>query len=164
MVAEVPKGVGGRQGAVNEEVLFVNGTLMRGLELHENLAGATLLEETATAPAYRVHTIDDVHPGMYRVRDGEGGASIAGELYHVPAVVLLRLLEGEPAHLYRAPVELVDGRVVPGILFPRNLAERHPEITGHGGWRQYRAVQPSIPTSQTARRSVTSQDPAVTQE
>lgn len=122
-------------------MLFVNGTLMRGLALHENLAGATMLEETATAPAYRVHTIADIHPGMYRVQDGEVGASIAGELYRVPPNVLLRLLEGEPAHLYRAPVELADGRLVPGILFPRQLAEQHPEITCHGGWRQYRAAQ-----------------------
>ncbi len=140
-MAEVEDAVDGGAATVDEEVLFVNGTLMRGLALHDNLVGAALLEETATAPTYRVHTINDVHPGMYRVQDGEGGASIAGELYRVPDDVLLRLLEGEPAHLYRAPVELVDGRLVPGILFPRSLAEKHPEITGFGGWRQYRAAQ-----------------------
>ena len=126
--------------ALDDSLLFVNGTLMRGLELHGNLAGAELLEEIATAPKYRVHSIGDVHPGMYRVSDGEQGASVSGELYQVPMEVLLKVIEGEPAGLYRGPVELADGRVVPGILYARDLAERHPDITAHGGWRQYRAT------------------------
>lgn len=129
-----------RTTALDDGLLFVNGTLMRGLELHENLAGAEFLQEVATAPVYRVHSIGDVHPGMYRVADGESGASIAGELYQVPLEVLLRVIESEPAGLYRGPVELVDGRRVPGILFGRELAEAHPEITAHGGWREYRAI------------------------
>src|SRR3954447_9882817 len=58
-------------GADVDGLLFVNGTLMRGLELHENLAGAEFLEQTTTAPRYRVRSIDDVHPGMYEVGAGE---------------------------------------------------------------------------------------------
>ena len=54
---------------LDDSLLFVNGTLMRGL-LHGNLEGAEFLEEVSTAPAYRVHTIGDVHPGMYRVAEG----------------------------------------------------------------------------------------------
>lgn len=127
-------------GVLNDELLFVNGTLMRGLELHGNLAGAAFLEETATAPRYRVHAVNDVHPGMYRLPDGQLGASIPGELYQIPLEVLRRVIEGEPPHLYRGPVELVDGRLVPGILFPRHLAEKHLDITAHGGWHQYRAA------------------------
>jgi AGZA family xanthine/uracil permease-like MFS transporter len=130
--------------AVDDELLFVNGTLMRGLELHANLAGAELLQETATAPRYRLHNIRDEHPGMYEVAEDEEGASIAGELYQVPTEVLLKVIENEPAGLYRGPVELVDGRMVPGILYARELAGAHPDITAHGGWRQYRAtVAPS---------------------
>jgi AGZA family xanthine/uracil permease-like MFS transporter len=132
-------------GVLDDELLFVNGTLMRGLELHGNLTGAELVEETATAPKYRVHTIGDLHPGMYKVEEGEaGGASITGELYQIPTDVLLKVIEGEPPGLYRGPVELIDGRIVPGILYTREMAEAHPEITMHGGWRQYRAtVAPS---------------------
>lgn len=122
---------------LDDGLLFVNGTLMQGLELHANLAGAELLAETATATAYRVHTIGDVHPGMYRVADDEEGASIPGELYEVPIEVLLKVIEGEPPGLYRGPVELADGRVVPGILYQREMAEQHPEITSFGGWREY---------------------------
>ncbi|MDV3124903.1 gamma-glutamylcyclotransferase [Mycobacterium sp. 21AC1] len=128
---------------LDDSLLFVNGTLMRGLELHDNLAGAEFLEETATADGYRVHSIDDVHPGMYQADDGEG-ASITGELYQVPLDVLLRVIEGEPDGLYRGPVELSDGRVVPGILYRRDRAERHRDITEYGGWREYRGQTETI--------------------
>jgi gamma-glutamylcyclotransferase (GGCT)/AIG2-like uncharacterized protein YtfP len=120
-------------------ILFVNGTLMRGLALHANLAGAEFLGEVSTAPRYRLHSIADRHPGMYEVEDG--GVAIAGELYRVPDDVLARVEAGEPPHLYRGPVHLADGRVVDGILYPRALAEgKHPDISAHGGWRAYRAA------------------------
>ena len=120
-----------------DELLFVNGTLMRGLELHPNLHGAEFEEEIKTAPRYRVHTINDVHPGMYEV--DEGGVAVEGELYQLPPEVLLRVIEGEPAGLYRGAVELEDGRVVPGILYDKEMAQQHPEISQFGGWRGYLA-------------------------
>ena len=112
---------------------------MRGLALHQNLAGAEFLEACETAPRYRVYSIDDVHPGMFAVESG--GVAVAGELYRVNADVLARVEAGEPPGLYRGPVELHDGRVVDGILFPRELAEQngHPDISGYGGWRAYLA-------------------------
>ena len=117
------------------DLLFVNGTLMRGLPLHANLDGAEFIEEARTAPSYRIHSIGDVHPGMYTVP--EGGVSVPGELYRVPRDVWLRVEAGEPPGLYRGPVSLEDGRLVPGILFPRELAEQHPDISEYGGWRAY---------------------------
>src|SRR5215210_2432236 len=96
---------------------------MRGLGLHANLAGAEFLEACATAPRYRVYSIDDVHPGMFEVDEGEAGISVLGELYSVPDDVLQRVEAGEPPGLYRGQVQLADGRVVQGILYPRQLAE-----------------------------------------
>ena len=120
-------------------ILFVNGTLMRGLALHENLAGAEFLGEAWTAPCYRIHSIGDRHPGMYEV--DTGGVAVAGELYEVPDAVWRRVEAGEPPGLYCGPVKLADGRVVDGILYPRDLAEgQHPDISAHGGWRAYRAA------------------------
>ena len=116
--------------------LFVNGTLMRGLKLHANLDGATFLGEFPTAPRYRIYSIGDVHPGMYEVAR-TGGISVPGELYDMPDEVWARVEAGEPPGLYRGPVELADGRAVPGILFPREMAEGHREITAFGGWRAY---------------------------
>jgi AGZA family xanthine/uracil permease-like MFS transporter len=129
--------------------LFVNGTLMRGLALHGNLAGAEFVEECATAPCYRLYSIGDVHPGMYEV--SSGGVSVKGELYRVPDDVLQRVEAGEPPGLYRGLITLRDGRRVQGILFQRHLAESvHRDISDFGGWREY------IATIRDTRRSTQS--------
>jgi gamma-glutamylcyclotransferase (GGCT)/AIG2-like uncharacterized protein YtfP len=120
---------------MESSLLFVNGTLMRGLALNKNLDGAEFVEEAQTAPMYRIHSIGDVHPGMYLVP--EGGVSVAGEIYRVPDDVWRRVEAGEPPGLYRGPVNLEDGRVVPGILYPAELAGAHRDISEHGGWRAY---------------------------
>jgi gamma-glutamylcyclotransferase (GGCT)/AIG2-like uncharacterized protein YtfP len=122
------------------DLLFVNGTLMRGLALHANLAGGTFLEAISTAPRYRLYSIGDVHPGMFEV--ASGGVAVEGELYEVPDEVWPRVEADEPPGLYRGRVTLGDGRVVPGILYPRELAEGgHRDISAFGGWRAYLASQ-----------------------
>jgi gamma-glutamylcyclotransferase (GGCT)/AIG2-like uncharacterized protein YtfP len=119
--------------------LFVNGTLMRGLALHANLAGAEFLGEQRTAPIYRLYSIGDVHPGMFAVE--RGGVAVLGELYRLRAELLARVEAGEPPGLYRGPVQMADGRIVDGILYPRALAEgRHKDISEFGGWRAYVAT------------------------
>jgi gamma-glutamylcyclotransferase (GGCT)/AIG2-like uncharacterized protein YtfP len=119
--------------------LFVNGTLMRGLALHDNLAGATFLAEARTAPIYRLYSIADRHPGMFEV--GAGGVAVTGEIYLVPDEVWRRVEAGEPPHLYRGEVRLADGREIFGILYPRELAEgRHRDISDYGDWRAYMAA------------------------
>jgi gamma-glutamylcyclotransferase (GGCT)/AIG2-like uncharacterized protein YtfP len=115
--------------------LFVNGTLMRGLKLHANLEGAAFLGEFRTAPQYRIFSIGDVHPGMYRVE--RGGISVPGEIYWLPDEVWARVEAGEPPGLYKAPIELSDGRWVDGILFPEAMTVGEREITSFGGWRAY---------------------------
>ena len=116
--------------------VFVNGTLMRGLALHENLEGAEFLGEFQSAPIYRVHSIDDVHPGMYEA--GESGVSFKGELYRMSEDIWKRVEAGEPPNLYCGPVKLADGRTVNGILYPRPLAEgKHKDISEFGDWRAY---------------------------
>lgn len=115
--------------------LFVNGTLMRGLQLHANLEGAEFLGEFRTAPNYRIFSIGDVHPGMYRVE--QGGISVPGEIYWLPDEVWARVEAGEPPGLYKGPVELSNGRWVDGILFPEAMTVGHREISSFGGWREY---------------------------
>ncbi|MBA3687349.1 MAG: gamma-glutamylcyclotransferase [Chloroflexi bacterium] len=115
--------------------LFVNGTLMRGLKLHDNLDGAEFLGEFRTAPKYRIFSIGDLHPGMYRAE--RGGISVPGEIYRLPDEVWARVEAGEPPGLYRGPIELSDGRWVDGILFPEAMTGGQREITSFGGWREY---------------------------
>jgi len=119
--------------------LFVNGTLMQGLALHRNLAGADFLGAFDTAPSYRLYSIDDIHPGMFEVE--RGGISVPGEIYRMSDDIWERVEAGEPPGLYCGPVNLADGAVVDGILFPRDIAEReHKDISDYGGWRNYIAT------------------------
>lgn len=119
--------------------LFVNGTLMRGLALHPNLAGAEFMGECRTAPVYRLYSIGDVHPGMFEV--DEGGVSVAGEMYRMSDEIWEKVEAGEPPHLYCGPVKLENGGVVDGILFPRDIAEAgHKDISEFGDWRAYAAT------------------------
>jgi gamma-glutamylcyclotransferase (GGCT)/AIG2-like uncharacterized protein YtfP len=121
--------------------LFVNGTLMRGLRLHPNLGPSQFLGERRTAACYRLYSIDDIHPGMFRLEPGEeGGVSIAGELYLIEDRQLQVLQAREPSNLYRGYVLLDDGRETFGILYPRFLAEGwQRDITAFGSWRAYLA-------------------------
>ncbi|KAL3807455.1 hypothetical protein ACHAXA_002715 [Cyclostephanos tholiformis] len=120
--------------------LAVNGTLMRGLELNPNLleVGATFLYESCTAPKYRLWSIGDVHPGMVRVDDDDEGASIALEVWSVPASGIARVLQNEPPGLCIGKVILVGGDVVLGVLAEPALCRGEREITSYCGWRAYR--------------------------
>ncbi len=117
--------------------LFVNGTLMRGLGLHKNLDGAEFLGEFRTAPKYRLYSINDIHPGMYEV--AEGGVSVAGEYYLMSDEIWAKVEAGEPPHLYDGPVELEDGTIVEGILYPKEqIKPEHTDISEFGDWRLYK--------------------------
>lgn len=116
--------------------LFVNGTLMRGMLLHKNLQGVEFLGEFHTQPLYRLYSIDDVHPGMFEVE--KGGVSVTGEMYRMSDEIFQRVKNGEPPDLYFGDVKLNNGRVVKGVLFPRDIAEsNHKDISEYGGWRAY---------------------------
>jgi gamma-glutamylcyclotransferase (GGCT)/AIG2-like uncharacterized protein YtfP len=116
--------------------LFVNGTLMRGLGLHKNLDGAEFLGEFTTEPCYRLYSIDDIHPGMFKV--AEGGVAVKGEMYRMSDEIWRSVEDGEPPHLYCGPVQLDNGETVNGILFPQDIAEaNHADISEYGDWRKY---------------------------
>jgi len=120
--------------------LAVNGTLMRGLELNPNLlgVGATFLCEAQTVPAYRLFSIGDRHPGMYRVTSG--GISVAVEVWRVPVDGLASILIKEPAGLSIGKVMLASGEEMLGVLAEPILCEGQREISHFGGWRAYRAA------------------------
>lgn len=119
--------------------LAVNGTLMRGLELNDNLQkiGATFVREAETEPVYRLWSIDDRHPAMQRVETN--GAAIAIEVWEVPAGGISRLLQLEPPGLCIGKVRLSDGEEVLGVLGESTLCAGQRDITAWGGWRAYTA-------------------------
>lgn len=126
---------------MNNVLLAVNGTLMRGLELNPNLlaAGAEFVRETTTAPTYRLWSIGDRHPAM--VRATTGGVAVAVEVWSVPPEGLAGILLQEPPGLSIGKVRLGDGTEVLGVLGEPALCEGRREITSHGGWRAYLAAR-----------------------
>jgi len=120
-------------------LLAVNGTLMRGLELNPNLcsAGASFVREDRTMPSYRLFSIGDRHPGMFRVPTG--GVSVAVEIWSVPAAGLAAILIKEPPGLCIGKVCLASGEEVLGVLAEESLCAGHQDISAFGGWRAYKA-------------------------
>jgi gamma-glutamylcyclotransferase (GGCT)/AIG2-like uncharacterized protein YtfP len=118
-------------------LLAVNGTLMRGLELNPNLlaAGATFVSETTTEPSYRLWSIDDCHPAMIRAR--KGGVAVAVEVWAMPPEGLAAILLQEPPGLGIGKVKLADGTTILGVIAEPMLCDGQREITHFGGWRAY---------------------------
>ena len=118
------------------DLIFFNGTVMRGEPDHANLSGAHFVTEATTAAGYRLFSIGDKYPAM--VPRNHGGVAVEGELYRVPASVWPEILEGEPPGLHRDLIELSDGRMVYGIVGSEDLvAEKGSDISAFGGWRPY---------------------------
>ena len=123
---------------MDKVLLAVNGSLMRGMDAHGVMldAGARFVREDSTAPAYRLWSIEDRFPAMLRV--GEGGVSIAVEIYELSADGFVSVLQREPVGLSVAHVRLLAGDTLLGVVGEPILCERGKEITGYGGWRAYR--------------------------
>lgn len=117
--------------------IAVNGTLMRGLGLNQNLcdAGGEFVAETATASCYRLWSINDSYPAM--MRDNKKGKAIRVEVWRLPLEGLVRIIEKEPPGLCLGRVELQDQSIIFGILGEDYICADQKEITGYGGWREY---------------------------
>ncbi|MHB8135495.1 MAG: allophanate hydrolase-related protein [Anaerolineaceae bacterium] len=122
---------------MEETRLAVNGTLMRGLPLNNNLlrVGAKFLREEKTSPNYRLWSINDQYPAM--IRDTEKGAAINLEIWKISESGVLSILSVEPAGLCIGKVELASGLVVLGVLGEPYIIQDQTEITSFGGWREY---------------------------
>jgi len=134
--------------------LAVNGTLMRGLELEPNLVNleATFVRENQTEPAYRLFSINDVHPAMVRVPaagfENETGVSVAVEIWCVPPAGLGTLLGREPPGLSIGKVTLADGEsIVLGVIAEPALLVGMRDISNFttddaaANWRVYIASE-----------------------
>jgi gamma-glutamylcyclotransferase (GGCT)/AIG2-like uncharacterized protein YtfP len=87
-------------------LLFVYGSLKRGLPNHRVLGDAEFVGECRTVARYELVTL-----GAYPALVARGARAIIGELYGVDSAVLARLDVFEGEEYQRGPVELVDGRV-----------------------------------------------------
>ncbi|MFZ5851052.1 MAG: allophanate hydrolase-related protein [Actinomycetota bacterium] len=121
--------------------MFLNGTAMAGGPDHHLVGDSRLVARTATAPKYRFHAVEDRYPALEPV--GDGGASIAGELYDITYEQLRDvLLPAEPPGLELGVIELVDGGAALAMVLRRPYAgpPARRDITACGSWRAYRAA------------------------
>jgi len=118
--------------------LAVNGTLMRGLELNKNLleVGAKFIREAKTKKCYKLFSINDIHPAMYR-EDNGGGNEISLEIWELDGDGLVSVLINEPPGLCVGKVQLDDGTTVLGVLGESYIFKDQKEITSFGGWKEY---------------------------
>ncbi|WOP19425.1 allophanate hydrolase [Raineyella sp. LH-20] len=125
--------------------LVVVGAHMSRMPLNHELTsrGGALAERVRTAPVYRLHALDTVpsKPGLVRVPAGASGGAVEGELWRLPVSGLGRVVAGLPQPMSIGPVELDDGRVVPGFLCQQAAAEGAEDITGWGSWRAWVAAR-----------------------
>lgn len=120
--------------------IAVVGAHLSGLPLNGQLTerGATLLEATRTAPAYRLYALPGTtppKPGLLRV--AEGGAAIEVEVWALPQHAVGSFLALIPAPLGLGSVQLADGRQVHGFLCEPHALQGARDISAWGGWRAY---------------------------
>jgi allophanate hydrolase len=130
------------------ELLVVGAHLAGQPRNHELLAaGGVLIGPAATAPSYRLYALDTVppKPGLVRVSDAAlPGASIAAEVWRLPAAGLARFMGGLAGPMAIGRVRLDDGREVLGFLCEPAALDGAIDITSHGGWLAYLASRPRL--------------------
>lgn len=122
--------------------LAVVGAHLSGMPLNRELTeiGATFGSATYTAAKYRFIALPDgKRPGL--IRTNEGGASIAIEIWNVPASALGGFVSRIAPPLGIGTLELADGGKVLGFLCEACAADTATDIASFGGWRAYKATQ-----------------------
>jgi allophanate hydrolase len=129
--------------SVGEDIaIAVVGAHLSGMALNGELRvlGARLLEQTSTAPDYRLYALETTppKPGMLRVGAGQG-VSIELELWSLSAAGFGKFVAAVPPPLAIGTIRLSDGRSVKGFLVePAGIAGAR-DISTYGGWRAYMA-------------------------
>ena len=128
--------------AAGEIAICVVGAHMSGMALNGELKalGGRFLETAATVPDYRLFALSLAHPprpGMLRV--ASGGASIALEVWALPAEGFGRFVAAVPSPLSIGSVRLSDGRSVKGFLVEADGVSGAKDISHFGGWRAFMA-------------------------
>ncbi|VVA49928.1 Allophanate hydrolase [Serratia ficaria] len=119
----------------------VVGAHLSGMPLNFQLTqrAAVQVEQTLTAPCYRLYALADTQPpkpGL--VRDAQG-AAISVELWDIPLARFGEFVAEIPAPLGIGTLLLADGRRVKGFICEPWALAGATDITEFGGWRDYLA-------------------------
>jgi len=123
--------------------LAVVGAHLTGMPLNAQLVerGSRLIGEFHTAPAYKLVDLANTmpkKPGLFRV--GEGGVSIALEVYEIPLTQLGSFLTLVPHPLGLGKIELLNGEWVSGFICEPIAELGARDISEFGSWKKYLAT------------------------
>ncbi|MDP3175253.1 MAG: allophanate hydrolase, partial [Phenylobacterium sp.] len=113
---------------------------LAGMPLHWQLTSrdARLVASTRTAPAYRLYAMaGSVPPKPALIHVGDGGASIAVEVYEIGLEAFGGFVVEVPAPLAIGTVTLEDGSSVKGFVAEPRALDGAADVTTFGGWRAY---------------------------
>ncbi|MFK0521810.1 allophanate hydrolase [Paenibacillus illinoisensis] len=123
-------------------LVAVCGLHMRGMSLEPQMTGlgAFFVEETRTAPEYRLYKLNTspAKPGL--VHSLEEGTSIDLELWSMPLSSFGLFTAAIPAPLGIGKIQLQDGRVVSGFICEASAAQDAVDMSHLGGWRNIVSV------------------------
>jgi allophanate hydrolase len=128
-----------------EIAIAVVGAHLSGMPLNDELKalGARFLEETATAPDYRLFAMEDLRPakpGLLRVAPASGTA-ISVEIWALRRAEFGRFVAAVPPPLAIGTLTLADGRQVKGFLGEPEALRGARDISDFGGWKAYIAAK-----------------------
>ena len=128
--------------AGEEIAIAVVGAHLSGMALNGELQalGGRLIEETATAPDYKLYALETTppKPGMLRVERGAGSA-ITLELWALSPAAFGKFVAAIPPPLSIGTVRLGDGREAKGFLVEPAAINGARDISAFGGWRAFMA-------------------------
>ena len=125
----------------------VVGAHLTGMPLNFQLTtrDAVRVEQTTTAPHYRLYALPGTVPPKPGLARAEGGAPIIVELWDVPQARFGEFVAEIPPPLGIGNVQLADGRWVKGFICEPYALQGARDITPFGGWRAFIAAQNATP-------------------
>ncbi|MBW8855991.1 MAG: allophanate hydrolase, partial [Bradyrhizobium sp.] len=124
----------------DEIAIAVVGAHLSGMALNGELTslGGRLLEESSTAPDYKLYALDTTppKPGMLRVGPG-AGAPVKLELWALSAASFGRFVAAIPPPLSIGTIRLADGSSVKGFIVEPAAIDGARDISAFGGWRAF---------------------------
>lgn len=125
----------------------VVGAHLTGMPLNFQLTtrDAVRVEQTTTAPHYRLFALPGTVPPKPGLARAEDGAPIIVELWDVPQARFGEFVAEVPPPLGIGNVQLADGRWVKGFICEPYALEGARDITSFGSWRAFIAAQNTTP-------------------
>jgi allophanate hydrolase len=119
--------------------LAVVGAHLRGQPLNKQLLelGAVFIEETRTAPSYRLFALPNTSPPKPGLVREDEGSEIEVEVWSLTAAAFGRFVAAIPAPLGIGTVQLRAGETVKGFLCESHAVRGAEDISHFGGWRGY---------------------------